>query len=298
MVKLIAIDMDGTLLTPQHEITPRTMLAINKAIRQGIHVVIATGRAYYEAHSIVREYRLQIPYICLNGAQVRDATHEVVASHPLSRDLIEDVTEVLKAEDVFYQVYTDRAIYTTSIERDIDIFIELARQSGGTPDVEKIRRLMRERLAKTSLQEVADYRDIYERKDESILKFLAASSSRPKLVRAKNYLNEIEDIAVSASSHGNIELTHAEAQKGIALEKMAETLGVELNETMAIGDNLNDISMLKRVGTSVAMGNATSEVKAIADVVTGENTHDGVAEAIEKVLNNELEFTSNEKRHP
>ena len=88
------------------------------------------------------------------------------------------------------------------------------------------------------------------------------------------------------------------AQKGIALEKLAETLGVELNETMAIGDNLNDISMLKRVGTSVAMGNATSEVKAIADVVTGENTHDGVAEAIEKVLNNELEFTSNEKRHP
>lgn len=293
MVKLIAIDMDGTLLTPEHEITPRTILAINKAIGQGVHVVIATGRAYYEAHAIVREYRLQIPYICLNGAQVRDEAHEVVADHPLSRDLITEVSEVLKAEDIFYQVYTDRAIYTTSIERDIDIFIELAKQSGGTPDVDKIRRLMRERLSKTSLQEVRDYREIYEREDESILKFLAASSSRAKLVRAKNYLNEIDDLAVSASSQGNIELTHADAQKGIALEKLADNLNIDLKDTMAIGDNLNDISMLKRVGTAVAMGNATSEVKAISHFVTGTNSNDGVAEAIEKALNNELEPSSN-----
>lgn len=289
MVKLIAIDMDGTLLTPEHSITPRTILAINKALEQGIQVVIATGRAFYEAHAIVREYDLNIPYICLNGAQIRNGQHEVMENYPMNHDLISEVTDVFKSEDVFYQVYTDKAIYTTSIERDIDIFIELAEQSGGGSDVEKIRRLMRERLAKTSLKEVSNYRKIYEQEDEQVLKFLAASANKPKLVRTKNYLNEIDQLAVSASSYGNIEVTRKGAQKGIALEKMATDLDVDLKDTMAIGDNLNDISMLKRVGTAVAMGNATTEVKAIADIVTGTNIEDGVAVAIENVLNNEYE---------
>lgn len=289
MVKLIAIDMDGTLLTPEHSITPRTILAINKALEQDIQVVIATGRAFYEAHAIVSEYDLNIPYICLNGAQIRNEQHEVMENYPMNYNLISEVADVFKSEDVFYQVYTDKAIYTTSIERDIDIFIELAEQSGGGSDVEKIRRLMRERLAKTSLKEVSNYREIYEQEDEQVLKFLAASANKPKLVRTKNYLNEIDQLAVSASSYGNIEVTRKGAQKGIALEKMAADLDVDLKDTMAIGDNLNDISMLKRVGTAVAMGNATTEVKAIADIVTGTNIEDGVAVAIENVLNNEYE---------
>lgn len=292
MVKLIAIDMDGTLLTPEHSITPRTILAINKALEQGIQVVIATGRAFYEAHGIVREYDLNIPYICLNGAQIRNEQHEIVENYPMNNELITEVTDVFKSEDVFYQVYTDRAIYTTSIERDIDIFIELAEQSGGNPDVEKIRRLMRERMAKTSLKEVENYREIYEREDEHVLKFLAASSNKPKLIRTKSYLNEIDQLAVSSSSYGNVEVTRKDAQKGIALEKIAEELNVDLKDVMAIGDNLNDISMLKRAGTAVAMGNATSEVKAIADVVTGTNIEDGVATAIENILNNEYENTA------
>ncbi|HIV81607.1 MAG TPA: Cof-type HAD-IIB family hydrolase [Candidatus Salinicoccus merdavium] len=292
MVKLIAIDMDGTLLTPEHSITPRTILAINKALEQGIQVVIATGRAFYEAHGIVREYDLNIPYICLNGAQIRNEQHEIVENYPMNNELITEVTDVFKSEDVFYQVYTDRAIYTTSIERDIDIFIELAEQSGGNPDVEKIRRLMRERMAKTSLKEVENYREIYEREDEHVLKFLAASSNKPKLIRTKSYLNEIDQLAVSSSSYGNVEVTRKDAQKGIALEKIAEELNVDLKDAMAIGDNLNDISMLKRAGTAVAMGNATSEVKAIADVVTGTNIEDGVATAIENILNNEYENTA------
>lgn len=289
MVKLIAIDMDGTLLTPEHSITPRTILAINKALEQDIQVVIATGRAFYEAHAIVSEYDLNIPYICLNGAQIRNEQHEIMENYPMNYNLISEVADVFKSEDVFYQVYTDKAIYTTSIERDIDIFIELAEQSGGGSDVEKIRRLMRERLAKTSLKEVSNYREIYEQEDEQVLKFLAASANKPKLVRTKNYLNEIDQLAVSASSYGNIEVTRKGAQKGIALEKMATDLDVDLKDTMAIGDNLNDISMLKRVGTAVAMGNATTEVKAIADIVTGTNIEDGVAVAIENVLNNEYE---------
>lgn len=280
--------MDGTLLTPGHDISQRTLTAINRAISEGVQVVIATGRAFYEAQGVVKYHDLNLPYICLNGAEVRNEQHEIVSNSSLNKELIHEITDVFKSEDIFYQVYTDRAIYTVDLERDIEIFLDLARQTGGEPDEGKIRQLMEERLQRKSLVQVEDYREVFNRDDENVLKFLAASSNKAKLVRAKNYLYEIGNLAVSASSYGNIELTHENAQKGIALANMAEILGVDMNDVMALGDNLNDISMLKRSGIAVAMGNAAPEVKAIADVVTETNEGDGVAVAIERALDGEF----------
>lgn len=91
-------------------------------------------------------------------------------------------------------------------------------------------------------------------------------------------------LAISSSSRGNIEITHSDAQKGIALESIAEKLGVDMDEVMAIGDNLNDVSMLSRVGYPVAMENATDEVKAVANYITESNEQDGVGNAIIKYL--------------
>ncbi|CAM2800502.1 Cof-type HAD-IIB family hydrolase [Salinicoccus roseus] len=284
MVKLIALDMDGTLLGPNHDISRRNMEAINKAMERGVQVVVATGRAFYEAHGIIRELETPLPYICLNGAEVRNESHEILSTNALNTELIHKVADVFRAEDIFYQIYTDRAIYTSSVERDIEIFMDLAGQMGHLASEERIRNFMEERLERGTLIETDDYRSIFESEDENILKLLASSSSRAKLVRAKNELNEIGNLAVSSSSAGNIELTHENAQKGIALAHIAEIMGIDMKDVMAVGDNLNDISMLKRVGTAVAMGNAASEVKGIADKVTATNIEDGVALAIEEAL--------------
>lgn len=289
MVKMIALDMDGTLLTSEQKISPRTEKAIKHALEEGVQVVVATGRAFYEAHAAIERYELNLPYICLNGAQVRNEQHEVISTSSLNRNLIDEISDVFKAEDVFYQVYTDRAIYSTDLERDIEMFLELSRQSGGDVNEELIRRRMEERIARKSMIEIDDYKEIFNREDEVVLKFLGTSSSKAKLVRAKNYLYEIGNLAVSASSAGNIELTHETAQKGIALENMAEILEVDMKEVVAVGDNLNDISMLKRAGVPVAMGNASAEVKAIADVVTETNQEDGVAKVIERALSGEFD---------
>lgn len=289
MVKMIALDMDGTLLTSEQKISPRTEKAIKHALEEGVQVVVATGRAFYEAHAAIERYELNLPYICLNGAQVRNEQHEVISTSSLNRNLIDEISDVFKAEDVFYQVYTDRAIYSTDLERDIEMFLELSRQSGGDVNEELIRRRMEERIARKSMIEIDDYKEIFNREDEVVLKFLGTSSSKAKLVRAKNYLYEIGNLAVSASSAGNIELTHETAQKGIALENMAEILEVDMKEVVAVGDNLNDISMLKRAGVPVAMGNASAEVKAIADVVTETNQEDGVAKVIERALSREFD---------
>jgi len=284
MVKLIALDMDGTLLTPNHDISGRTREAIQKAMDRGVQVVIATGRAFYEAHGIISKLDMNVPYICLNGAEVRNESSEIMSTSALNSELIEEVSDVFKAEGIFYQVYTDRAIYTTSIERDIEVFIDLSEQMGQKANETRIRKFMEERLERGTLVEVDDYKAIFERGDENVLKFLATSSSRAKLVRAKNELNEIGNLAVSSSSAGNIELTHENAQKGVALEHIAEIMEIDMKDVMAVGDNLNDISMLKRVGHSVAMGNAASEVKGIANKTTKTNMEDGVAIAIEEVL--------------
>ncbi len=100
----------------------------------------------------------------------------------------------------------------------------------------------------------------------------------------KNELSKSEDLAVSSSSQNNIEITNVKAQKGVAVKVIAEELGIELVDCMAIGDNLNDVSMLKVVGTSVAMENAPTVVSALADYITVSNEEDGVALAIESAL--------------
>ncbi|HDC8080041.1 TPA: HAD-IIB family hydrolase, partial [Staphylococcus aureus] len=102
--------------------------------------------------------------------------------------------------------------------------------------------------------------------------------------KASKILAESPNLAISSSSRGNIEITHSDAQKGIALETIAERLGIEMKDVMAIGDNLNDVSMLEKVGYPVAMENGAEEVKKIANYVTDTNENSGVGKAIMKLL--------------
>lgn len=100
-------------------------------------------------------------------------------------------------------------------------------------------------------------------------------------------LSAIPSLAISSSSRGNLEITHSDAQKGIALESIANQLNIDLKDVMALGDNLNDVSMLERVGYPVAVENAMPEVKAVAKYVTDTNENSGVGKAIMKLLKEE-----------
>ncbi|MDU6196237.1 MAG: Cof-type HAD-IIB family hydrolase [Staphylococcus haemolyticus] len=244
MIKLIATDMDGTLLNAAHEISEENINAIKYAQSKGITVVIATGRAFYEASTPMAETDLKVPYICLNGAEVRDESFNIMNTSHLNHELVERIKAILDREDVYYQVYTNRGIYTEDPTRDLDIYLDIARNAGQQGDVEKIERIGQE-------------------------------------------LSTISSLAVSSSSRGNLEITHSDAQKGIALETIANQLHIDLQDVMALGDNLNDVSMLERVGYPVAMDNAIPEVKAIAKLVTDTNEHSGVGKAIMKVLTEE-----------
>ncbi|MGV3243272.1 Cof-type HAD-IIB family hydrolase [Staphylococcus sp. 11261D007BR] len=285
MIKLIATDMDGTLLNAAHEVSEENIKAIQYAQSLGITVVIATGRAFYEAQDPIAPTGLKVPYICLNGAEVRDESFDIIHTSSLNHELYQRIRQELDQEDIYYQVYTNRVIYTEDPQRDLEIYVDIATRSGQEADVEKIRHHIQHRLDTGALKVVDNYDQVEEVPGELIMKVLAFDKDLEKIDRVKARLSERSNLEVSSSSRGNIEITHADAQKGVALASIAEQLGVRLEETMAVGDNLNDKSMIDCVGYPVAMANAVPEIIENAMFVTDSNENSGVAKAIYKVLN-------------
>lgn len=284
MINLIATDMDGTLLNAAHEISEENIQAIKYAQSQGITVVIATGRAFYEANAPINQTDLKVPYICLNGAEVRDESFNIMSTSNLNRELINRITIELNKENIFYQVYTNLGIYTENPLRDLEIYIDIAQRAGQEADVEKIKSGIQKRIDNGTLKVVENYDKIQDTPGEIVMKILAFDSDLEKIDRVSETLAKSESLAISSSSRGNIEITHSDAQKGIALNTIAERLNIDMENVMAIGDNMNDVSMLERVGYSVAMENAAPEVKAIAKYETDSNEQSGVGKAIMKLL--------------
>lgn len=284
MVKLIATDMDGTLLNAAHEVSEENVKAIQYAQEQGITVVIATGRAFYEANDPIQPTGLKVPYICLNGAEVRDECFDIVHTSNLNHELYQRIRDVLAEENIFYQVYTNLGIYTEDPERDLAIYLDIAKQAGQTPNVEKIREHIQHRIDVGSLKVVDNYDQVEDIPRELIMKVLAHDVDLEKVTRAKARLEKSGNLAVSSSARGNIEITHIDAQKGMAVRTIADQLGIDMKDVMAVGDNLNDKSMLEVVGYPIAMENALPELKDIASYVTDTNEQSGVAKAIYHVI--------------
>ena len=282
MINLIATDMDGTLLNAAHEISEENINAIHYAQSLGITVVIATGRAFYEASTPVAQTDLKVPYICLNGAEVRDESFNISSTSNLNRELIDRITGELNGEDIYYQIYTNIGIYTENPERDLEIYIDIAERAGQQADVEKIKAGIQKRIDNGTLKVVENY-DKIKKLGEIVMKILAFDSDLEKIDRVSAKLAESGSLAVSSSSR--ILKSHMRMLKS-ALATIAEKLHIDMDNVMAMGDNLNDISMLERVGYPVAMSNGTEEVKAASKYITETNENSGVSKAIMKCLQN------------
>ncbi|MFG6496645.1 Cof-type HAD-IIB family hydrolase [Fictibacillus sp. UD] len=283
-MKLIAIDMDGTLVNRQLKVTRENSETISKAVEEGHHVVIATGRSYDEARHALEDAELHLPLICVNGAEIRSSDWEILSSIPLTFEQYEDIKKILDKEDIYYELYTSKGTYTDNREKAFEVMKDIILTSNPEAtddDVEKAA-LRRFRLGLVSV--VGDFNKLMVEKDLEVYKFLAFSSDTAKLQRAFQHLKGVGELAVSSSADNNLEITNSEAQKGVALKKYAELKGISLENTMAIGDNYNDVSMLEIAGFPVAMGNAVDEIKEMAAFVTKENDESGVAFAIKRFL--------------
>lgn len=276
--------MDGTILSPDHSISTRNKQAILAAQSNGIEVVIATGRGFSEAYGPVRDSGLNLSYICLNGAEIRNPFGELISAIHIVENDITNITTILDTHTIDYQLYIDTLIYINSIEDQIDTFIQLAEAANQIPAIDKIRQDVMDRVEQGYIRQVDSYNELINQHGSEIYKVFGTSFNRQNLDKARAELQMLPGLAISSSGAGNLEITAIDAQKGIAVEKYAKSIGISMEHVMVIGDSYNDLSMMVRAGRAVAMGNAPAAIKAACTEITTTNEHDGVGLAIEAIL--------------
>lgn len=284
MIKCIASDMDGTLLNAEQELSEGTIKAIKAAQEKGIDFLVATGRAYSEVRFVLDKAGLNCPAICVNGGEIRDGEGNVSFSVGLDGSTSTKITKVLEDVDLYFELYTKGGTYTTDRAKGIQALVDIFHTANPSQDVAEIRASAEERFQHRLISVIDDYTPIYEAEDCHVYKFLVFSMDEELLTEVSERLKQIDGIEVTSSGRNNLEIMHYEAKKGNALKRYTEEQGINLSETMALGDNYNDISMLEIAGHSVAMGNAEQQVKEIAKYETATNDEDGVAKAIMKAI--------------
>ena len=265
---LIALDMDGSLLTTDKQLTPRSRAALERAAEAGARIVPATGRFFLGLPEAIRSAPFLRYAITINGAAVLDGQQTLCRAEIPWRRAVEAM-EYLDALDLIYDCYQDSWGWIT---RE---FQEKAAEFVPDPYYLKMLRVLRSPVdeLKAHLGEVR--RDV-----QKIIIFTRTDELQDELL--ETLPARFPDMVVTSSARHNIELNAPAANKGTALRALAEALEIPLERVMAVGDGLNDRSMLETAGIAVAMGNAHPAIKAIADYVTDDCDHDGAARAIER----------------
>jgi len=288
VIKAIAIDMDGTLLNKSQKVSKENKEAIERAQACGIEVIIATGRTYQEASFALDETNLECPVIGVNGAVILTKSGEITASNTMDKQDVKKVVDFLEQKHIYFEIYTSEGTYSKDYEKSaaalVDVYVT------ANPDIDRVEitQIVHNRLTLGQVKTIGNYAELLSRDDLSYYKLLVFSNDLELLGKTGGELKQVESLAVTSSGHGNLEISHESAQKGIALEIYLQDKGINLSEAMAIGDNFNDVSMFERVGRAVAMGNAPQEIKKICHMTTGMNDESGVAQAIHAAINEQM----------
>ena len=268
---MVALDLDGTTLNSEREITPRTTAAFEACRNKGVHVVVSTGRTYTALPENVTgapgiEYA-----ITSNGAHINDIkTGVAVYSDYLDPFAVEEVARLKIETDAFIEVFIDGVAYTD------ESYLEDVRTNGcpyrnaeyvlwsrkGVPDVSSF---------------MLENKDIIEN-----VNFIYETIER--LEECRPEIEAIKNATITSSFPNNLEVGGPNTSKKTALIELMKRLGVDRSELMCCGDAPNDIQMLELAAVGVAVENAWGGTKDHADYITASNDDDGVAKAIEKFV--------------
>ncbi|MCX7951835.1 MAG: Cof-type HAD-IIB family hydrolase [Clostridiales bacterium] len=271
--KLIAMDMDGTLLNSQKQVTEYTKEVLRKAADRGVKLVVCTGRIFTSAKSYARIIGTKAPIIASNGAYIREKDREeVIYEKYINKEKLLKIIRLSREWGFYPHIYTTDTIYS---EKLIHSSLNYSKWNETVPEEEKI-----------NIKIVDNLEDIVNEKGEAFLKVvvMAQDDEIERLQQLKNYIRENVDVAVFSSYMNNFEVMDKEVSKGRALEILAGYYNLSKDEIICFGDNENDKTMFEFAGFPVAMGNAEEELKKIAAYVTVSNDEDGVAKAIEKIV--------------
>ncbi|MFZ7101309.1 MAG: Cof-type HAD-IIB family hydrolase [Peptococcaceae bacterium] len=258
--KLIAIDLDDTLLRNDLIISTRAKNAIRESIAQGTLVTFATGRMYRSALPYALDLKLDLPLITYQGALVRYADGRTVYHRPLPLETAREVINFAKPAGLHINAYLNDELY-----------MEKATEWGTNYSA----------IVKVPVNYI------------HLPAGLHSDPTKILIIGESNRLDQLspslqehfgETINITKSKDHFLEISHPVATKGNALKELALSLDIPREQVIAIGDNMNDLDMIKFAGCGVAMGNAVEPLKQAADIVTRTNDDDGVAEIIEKLV--------------
>lgn len=267
--KLIAIDMDGTLLNSENEISQRNKESIKTAASLGINIVLSTGRLFKSAYQYANDLEITSPIISCNGAYVTEKdVSKIMYKAPLEQDVSMKVIELSEKEKINYYFLNDSTFYISEVNSYSEFFQEWSKKADLKIGEDII-------ILKEPLKAVKE-------NNIKVYKFIFIEEDKDKLIKFKEKLKGISGIEVVSSWWNNIEVMKKGVSKGSALKELCKKLDIDKEQVIAIGDNENDISMLEFAGLAVAMGNGDDKVKKIANYVTDTNDNDGVGKAIEK----------------
>ena len=291
MIKLIASDMDGTLLNSDHKIPKENIELIKFVQKNGIQFVVATGRAYYEALPALNDESIKCDVISFNGGIIYDKNGNIINITPMKLKDLYYTIEILKSLEISYQLYTKNTIYTNSIETDITAYIDLIRANGEEPNEQHLRQEARNRLALGHITEVDNIELYLNQENNPAIKVIGISNDLEKLKHATELLSGNDNISVTSSGANNVEIMDKKATKGEALKIVAEIHDINLKNAIAIGDNLNDQAMLDIVEYSIAMKNGNKDLQKTSKFITEKtNSEGGVADSVMKLLKEKNEF--------
>lgn len=290
MYKIIAIDLDGTLLNSFGEVTPRTKEVLKQAIDKGSEVVLASGRPISAIENIANEIGSKEFLISGNGALVYNMQEgKVVYNKFLSKEQVLKIVQICEENSIYCNVYTENEVIAKSLNYNVLFYHkENAKKEEGK---------------RTNINIVSNMQKYISELDDNA-NFLKITVCDPNqmifngIIRKLRSIETIDVLDVSHMSRKTIkdgtedvhieyfytEITNKNVNKWTAIEYLLEVKNLTPAEVMAIGDNVNDKEMIENAGLGVVMGNSSPQMKEIADIVVSDNNSDGIVEAIEKYI--------------
>ena len=285
MYKLVAVDLDGTMLNQYGVVTENTKKAIKKAMEKDVEIVIASGRPIDSIKTIAKEIGSEKYFIAGNGSLIYDIQKdEIIYDKFLSKEKVLEIIKICEENSISYNVYTDKTILATALKYNVLYYQK--------------ENLKKEESKQTKISIVENlYEYVKNLKDDKFLKLTICDDSQTvfqSIIRKLRQVEEIDVLDVSHMSRKTIkqgteeriveyyytEITTKNVDKWEAIEYLTNKIGIKKEEVIAIGDNINDKRMIEEAGLGVAMGESTPAIIEIADYVTTTNQEEGVAKVL------------------
>ena len=288
MYKLVAIDLDGTMLNSYGVVTENTKNTIKKTIEKGIDVIIASGRPIDSIKTIANEIESKKFFIAGNGSLIYDIQKdEIIYEKYLKKEKVLEIIKMCEENSISYNVYTEKTILATALKHNVLYYYK-----------ENLKKPEDKQTHINIVENMYDY--INKMNEEKFLKITICDENKSVFNSIMKKLNEIGEIEVLEVSHMSrkiiqqgteeipieyyyTEISAENVDKWYAIEYLISKLNIKKEEVITIGDNINDKKMIEEAGLGVAMGQSAPAIKEIADEITTSNEEDGVATFLEKI---------------